>query len=321
MSNPRKVKGYFTKNFDLAHSSNGWHSFNCPFCGDDKNKMSIHFHYAYTKCWICGYSEHAVRFISEYEDVSIKSAKDKLKASGSLKLSPIKATVYKDSPQIHMPEGYKSISEVSGSLAERARKYLIGRGFDIDVLDTMGFGYCDNPESDYFGRIIIPFKQHGRLIYYIGRDFIGNYLRYHNPPRDQIGIGKGDVLFNADALEIFDTVFVTEGWSDALTVGQNGISTQGWSLSPKQSEQILISSCDELVFAPDAGTDGSGESFYKKALHTAIKFIGHKKIKVLNLNTFTEGKDVNELGKEVIMDLYKRTFFTDFKKIMEDILE
>ena len=63
-------------------------------------------------------------------------------------------------------------------LGQRARTYLTSRGFDVEELDMLGFGYCDEkgPDfaNDYFGYIIIPFKRRGSLFCFIGRDFIGN---------------------------------------------------------------------------------------------------------------------------------------------------
>lgn len=315
ITDPRKIKGYFNTNFDLMESSNGWSNMDCPFCGKE-GKMAINFHYAHAKCWVCGYSEHAIKFISDYEGVDISTSKKKLKSSSSLNIHKLNKAHSKEVSSVDLPNGYKSISEASGTLSERARRYLIGRGFDIDQLDLMGFGFSDDSESDYFGCIIIPFKSHGKLVYYIGRDFLGSYFRYINPSKENVGVGKGDVIFNSDSLDINSKVYITEGWSDALTMGFNGISSQGWSLSYTQVNRILNSSCDELVFLPDSGGDGR-DSFYSKALNTALQFIDHKKVKVLDLELLNKGNDVNEIGKKNILKLEEGTDYLGFEDIVK----
>ena len=111
---------------------------------------------------------------------------------------------------VEMPKGYTPILEGEGILGKRARSYLTERGFDLTVLDRAGIGYCNEHglvdkendiDEDFFGYIIVPFKRNGLLVYYIGRDYIGNFLRYKNPAVEKFNVGKGDLLFNEDALE------------------------------------------------------------------------------------------------------------------------
>ena len=84
-------------------------------------------------------------------------------------------------------------------------------------------------------------------MYYIGRDYFGNFLRYKNPSKELVGAGKGDLLSNEDALNIYDTCYLMEGWSDAVTMGRAGVPSQGWSLSAIQKKVILTSTCEEFV--------------------------------------------------------------------------
>lgn len=317
---PKQAYSYFSSKFDLKKSSQGWYAFDCPFCGDGegKRKHAVHFQYGFTKCWVCGYREGIYDFVCDYEGCKLSEAKQLLR---TIKPSNINFEVFKTSTTIStgitLPVGYNSILEGDTIMAKRARVYLERRGFDLKDLDRLGIGYCYHEEEDvpvnedYFGYIIIPFKKMGRLVYYIGRDYIGNFLRYKNPPKDACGVGKGDLLFNEDALELFDECYFTEGWADALTLGRQGISTQGWSFSAKQNERILKSSCERLVFVPDAGADNTGETFYEKAIKTAMFFAPYKEVMVLDLNQLEGGKDVNELGKEAILNIKKNTDLLD----------
>lgn len=314
---PRRAYTYFSSKFKLKKTTSGWWAFRCPFCGQlsDSMKMAVHFHYGVVKCWVCGYKESMVDFISDYEGCQISEAKRILRetepSSVNLdRLNDLKAAKVSD---VTLPYGYYSILEGENILGERARRYLSKRGFSLKELDRLGIGYVfhdkeDLPkEEDFFGYIIIPFKQQGKLVYYIGRDFIGNFLRYKNPQSGLFGVGKGDLLFNQDALEIFDECYFTEGWADALTIGRQGISTQGWSFSSIQKEIILRSSCERLIFVPDAGSDNTGETFYEKAVKLGMEFLDYKEVQVLDLNRLSGGKDVNELGKEAVLSLRKDT--------------
>jgi hypothetical protein len=94
---------------------------------------------------------------------------------------------------------------------------------------------------------------------------------------------------------------VLEGIFDALCLGKYATATNGWSMSERQHSLYLQSNCKLLVFVPDVG-------FYKEALRTASRFLGHKRVKVLNTDTLEHlGKDVNEIGAEHFAPLVKQT--------------
>ena len=322
---PQKSFTYFNSNFNLKKTSKGWYTFDCPFCGKS-HKMAVNFGIGFAKCWVCEWRGNVYEFVKDFENVSFSDAKYKIQTikPSAIKVEDIIATsnaIRQEVSGVDLPIGYKGILDGDGIMAQRAREYLMGRGFDLDRLDRMGIGYVSHkqevePSDDYFGYIIIPFLSMGELVYYIGRDFIGNFLRYKNPLKEQTGVGKGDVLFNEDALHLYETAFIVEGWADAVTIGENGVSTQGWSLSQRQKRLIMSSEVDRLVFVPDAGVDGTGKSFYEKALESATSFINSgKEVYVLDLNVLDSGKDINELGKDVIMGLYNSSEPMDFETI------
>jgi len=236
----------------------------------------------------------------DYEDVKYVAAK---KLLAKTPVADIELNALEHLPkgttlsEVDMPFGWKSILEGKGMLAKRARNYLTERGFDLEMLDMMGFGYCDEEAEEegenFFGRIIIPFKISGRLVYYQGRTFIDDFLRYKNPPTDAFGVGKGDLVFNEDALAIRKTVCVIEGWADAVTIGKAACSTQGWKLSATQKSKFLMAECENLIFVPDKG-------FYVAAVKTAMNFMEEKKCYVVNVDNICpdqpDKKDVNEFG-------------------------
>lgn len=331
---PRKAFDYFDSNFILKKSTKGWWILDCPICLNENRKFAVHFHYGIAKCWVCGYKTNIVKFVSENEMCSYFQAIDILnnRTTRAIELDYTVDTPIRigNGKYIEMPKGFHTLLEGDGVIATRARNYLTGRGFDVEDLDFEGFGYCNQQCSekelqegmeDFFGYILIPFKVRGRLVYYIGRDFIGNFLRYKNPSKEKFGVGKGDLLFNSDALNIYEECFLLEGWADAKTLGDNAMSSQGWSLSETQKSVINSAEvCKSLVLVPDAGKDGEGVLFYEKALQLACEFIDDFKIKVINLNSLEQGKDVNEIGRQRVLDLIEETPYLSFSEIMKILI-
>lgn len=331
--NSRKAYNWFVKNFLLKKSTNGWYAFDNPFDPDGfgKRKMAVHFKWQLVKCFRTGYREYIIDFVSDYTGYKYQDAKMVLENEEEAEidlnfLEEVRGGI-REYSSLELPAGYKSIMEGEGILGQRARNYLTGRGFDLEDMDRLGFGYCDETgpdfKNDYFGYIIIPFKKRGVLFYYIGRDFIGNELRYKNPSVDDIGVAKSDLFYNEDALELRKKVYLTEGWSDAATMGKAGIASLGWSLSNEQKGKILKSDCEELVIISDVGTDNKGISYYEKAVRLSMDFVEHKKVKVLNysdLDYHLVGKDTNEIGKEKTLNLEKNTDYMTYGRALEIII-
>ncbi len=325
---PYRVYAYFKDNYVLGKKSpKGWYPFDCPFCGGVK-KMAIQVEWGYTKCWSCGAASNVCQFVEETENCDYHEAKRilwNIKPS-SLDLDILSDIVVEHGvSEVTLPDGWQSILDGTGVLGDRARRYLEKRGYDLEILDFKGFGYCNKHDEhfgtdkadstkDFFGYIIVPFKRDGVLSYYLGRDYIGNFLRYKNPPSDWVGVGKGDVIYNEEALHLYKTIYTVEGWSDAEMIGKRGTATLGWSLSKPQMDKYHKSAASNLVFIPDAGKDkATGQTYYQKAVQTATAFLEtRKKIFVVDLNVpeldkyknkdGERAKDVCEIGWPVVRE-------------------
>ena len=312
MIDREKVYTYMDKfHGPIEQSTNGWYSASCPICGK-KNKFAINFNYLTGKCWTGCFSGFLIDIIRIYHgSITYFEAKE-LIDSMEPSLLHIPAAVNRAAKsKIALPRGYHSILEGDGNLAERAREYLIGRGFDLNYMDRIGVGYVTtqdpNPVNDYFGRIIIPFKREGILSYFIGRTFIDDYMRYKNPAKEVCGVGKADLLFNEEALYIEPKVYITEGWACAATIQRAGISQQGSTPGVIQRNMILKSPVKEVILVPDA-------NYYMQGLTTAKYFMQYKKVKVINLAYFEKagiGKDVNEIGVENLIAQEAKTPWVD----------
>lgn len=332
--NPHKVHAYFSDRFILGKMSpKGWMAFDCPFCGGNK-KCAVSFEIGYVKCWVCGAASNICEFVEQIESVDYFGAKAILtgyKAS-SIDLELVSdVVVSKGHNEVTLPDGWQSILDGQGMLGDRARATLEKRGFDLEALDFKGFGYCNQHykglpgedertirNKDFYGYIIVPFRKDGVLCYYLGRDFIGNFLRYKNPPSDWVGVGKSEVIYNEEALHLHKTIYTMEGWSDAEASGKRGTATLGWGWSKTQIDKYLKSPASKIVMFPDAGADKStGQTYYQKAVHTAMTMLDTEKtLYVVDLNdeyfdqfTNADGsraKDICEIGWEHAYKFYKK---------------
>jgi hypothetical protein len=291
--------------FDAVHgplrpSTNGWYEGVCPYCAD--LKLAVTFEYNLVKCWKhCFDRQFIIDFIQDIEGVRRFEAYEILESYES---KPLDYTFtghgQVEVSEVILPEGYKSLLRGEGVLGDRARNYLNGRGFDLEHLDSIGVGYVAE-HGDYFGYLIIPFHRDGKLVYFIARDFTGNFLRYKNPKVEDFGIGKSEFLFNEAALHLYGTIFLTEGWADAATIGRAGVSYQGLDLSKLQTTMILKSPVEEVIIIPDVGAYASG-------LKQGQKLYEHKKVKVVDLSPHKDiGKDMNEIGRERVKELIHET--------------
>jgi DNA primase len=316
----RKAYSYFKQRWALKKSTNGFYDMKCPFdchdCGT-KRKFHVNFQWDRVGCWKCPYTARIVDFVMDVEGVPYGEAKLVLhnqEIIGNVEAEVLESVKVLKQSSVDMPHGFNALLDGEGVLGVRARNYMAGRGFDLEALDKKGFGYCNShteeKEDDYFGYIIIPFKYRGSLQYYIGRDYLETqFLRYKNPPTTAFGIGKADLVYNMDALDLCDEVFISEGAMDAETMGDAGIATLGWSISPGQHQMIMRSKVKRLVFCPDKRN--ATEDFYKMAVKAALKFIDQKECYIINTDGILpdqpQKKDINALGRDLFLDARERT--------------
>lgn len=324
--NSKKAYNYFVSNFQLQKSTKGWYRFNFPFDNaHDDMSGSVNFNFLMVKDHRSGYSKSVVNFIMELEDMAYREALEFIENFTESSVTFYKETI-KSVSKVNLPLGFKSFILEDTRIARRAKEYVESRGFDAEVLDSRGFGYVFNssvPEdvTDFTGYIIVPFKSNGKLVYYLGRDFCGNEPKYLNARSENVGVGKADLLYNEDALNIYEEVFIVEGWACSETIGDNSCATLGWNISRKQKSKIIKSSCKRIIIVPDKGLlEGSTLTFYQKALQVGLQFIDYKEVYVINIEEVdSDGKDVNDIGKDLIYKQYKKTEKLTYKLAIDNL--
>ncbi len=289
--------------FDYRH---GWMKSRCPFCGKEM-KFGINLGLNRTNCFRCGEHPSAVDLVMHLEGLERYTDVVRFLENEQFSGYVFKEEAFelKGRKELYLPEGFKLLNQGTSTLAKSARAYVKRRGFDIDTVSKMGWGY--GTKGKYFGYLIIPFHEKGQLTYFNARLFIGNGPRYNNPDTSESGLGKSFIIYNKDALEMYKTVFICEGAINAQTMGERGIASGGKAISRYQINEIIKSPVERIIilFDPDAKHN---------AIDLALKLVQYKKVKVVFL---PEGKDVNDLGRKETLRRVYQVHYQDYQELLQ----
>lgn len=302
-----KLLTYFTKRLGVFKYRHSWYRVPvCPYCHRE-NKMGINFSMWRTNCFRCGAHPSPIQMAMDIEGFTEYSELLKLLNNGEyteLTFKEDKIELSERKP-IFLPEGFRNISEGRSQLARSMRSYIKKRGFTVEGLSKQGVGYCT--EGKYFGYLIIPFTYQGNLRYYNARLVIGNGPRYNNPDKDVTGLGKEFLIYNHDALEMYNSCFICEGAINALTMGDRAIATMGKHVSRYQLNELIKAPCKRYIILLD-------HDAWQYALDLALKLVNYKKVKVIY---FEDERDVNDLGKKKVLNLIYKSRYLSYQQIIK----
>lgn len=310
-----QLYSYFIERLNVKENTKNWLVGDCPHCGK-KKKFGINVHINMTNCFVCGVKATPLNLVKQLEEyntfnevMNLLNKYDSFSIDISDSLRDQNET-HEDKIKIvqALPKEYKLIGLYDSKLEKIARAQLKKRGFSVNRAMMLGIGYCGTGE--HAQRLIIPFYQGGKIVYYNSRSLLKIGVKYKNPDEESFGIGKGHVIYNYDALNFYNKIWLFEGVFNAITIGSNATATGGKILSPWQIDQYLKSKCKKLVIALD-------DDAYAEALRLALKFGPYKMIKILK---FPKGKDANDLGRKATMKLEKKTPYMTYKEIYSEYL-
>lgn len=300
---------YFIRKLGAFDYRKGWMKSTCPYCGRE-NKFGINLSQNRCNCFRCGEHPSTISLIMYLENT--QSFTEVLQILNSddytgyvFKEEKVEIKSQKD---FFLPEGFKNIKMGDSTLAKSARNYLKKRGFDIDRLSLKGWGYCN--KGKYLGYIIIPFIEHGKLVYFNARLYMGAGPKYNNPEVDVTGLGKSFIIYNADALEMFRTIYICEGVINAETIGENGIATGGKTIARYQVNRLIKSQVERFVILLDPDAK-------KEAIDLALKLCNFKKVKVVYL---PEGTDCNDLGRRKVLEFVRKAKWKSERELLNEKL-
>lgn len=306
-----KLYNYFTTRLNLKSSTNGYLRGDCPYCGS-KNTFGIHIEKLRTNCFkSCGVPQPLglLMYIEGFSTYT--EARQFLNIQQEYEAYDRVFKVQKvERQKLELPEGYTLISLGKGKLANAARHSMEKRGFKSSALSKLGVGYT--LEGEYAGYIIFPFYREGsRLEFFQGRLFAGSGPKMKNPPEEIYGVGKSQLIYNRDAMYMYNKVYIVESITNALTLGDRAIALLGKKASTYQISEILKSPCEELVIIldPDARLD---------AIHLCMKLCPYKRIKLVYWGEpIDDGPDINDLGKAETLRRVKLAEYVNYNKLLK----
>lgn len=165
----------------------------------------------------------------------------------------------------------------------------------------------------YAGRVIIPFRDGGELVYFVARTVTNQKAKYFNPKTSSSGLKSSDILYPYDRRSKF--VIVTEGVMDAITLKLHynlpATSTQGTNISERQARLLGIHDSIVLAYDNDAAGRKGAISAYTQLIRCGYEG------KVFTCFPPSEYKDWNEvhIGKRNLRpDLAECTKLFDYKR-------
>lgn len=302
-----QLYNYFVKRLGAYKYRNGWLRVpTCPYCHREQ-KMGINLNTYRTNCFRCGEHPSPAQMVMDIEGLDTYSELITFLRNGDfteLTFTEDKVELSEAKP-VYLPEGFKLITQGTSTLANSFRKYVIKRGFNPNELARHGVGYCT--KGEYFGYLIIPFYTEGSLRYWNARLVIGSGPRYNNPPKDITGLGKEFLIYNSDALGLYNQVFICEGAINALTMGENAIATMGKSISRYQVNELIKAQAKRYIILLDPDAKD-------KAIDLALKLVNFKSVKVVYL---PEGKDCNDIQRKEVMKLIWKTRYQSYNDLIK----
>lgn len=299
-----KLYSYAIKRLGLREYRRGWLKGTCPDC-NRHDKFGINLSQNRTNCFVCGFHPSPVRLVMDLEGLSdFQETWIYLKAyEGREYLEPVVERI--ERIDTILPDGFKSLILGDSRVAIAARDYVNGRGFDSEEMAYKGWGY--GIRGKYFGYIIIPFYIGGKLIYFNGRRFIGAGPKYLNPEIEDFGIGKSLIMYNIDALALYETVYLMEGVFNAQTLGDQGVATGGKKISHYQVSMLIKSDVENVIILldPDAMED---------AVRVGLELAYHKNIKLIEL---PEDQDVNDIGQKKTLRYVDKAEWLSYNNLLK----
>lgn len=301
-----QLKTYFVKRLGAWDYKHGWMRIPvCPYC-HRVEKLGVNLSLYRCNCFRCNAHPSPAQLIMDIEGFDNYGELLHFLNKGDFndlefKEEKIELAEKKD---VYLPEGFINIKFGKSQLARSIRNYAIHRGFDIDQLSSQGVGYCN--KGNLFGYLIIPFFYGNELRYYNARNVLGSGPRYSNPNKDTTGLGKEFIIYNHDALEMYNKVFICEGAFNALTMGNNAIATMGKSISAYQVNELIKSPVERFIILLDPDAKDY-------AINLALKLVAYKKVKVVYL---PDGKDCNDLGKNKVLSYVYKYHYQDYQELI-----
>lgn len=226
------------------HCRDGWVQIRCPFCfGNEGWHLGYEFEKDWWNCWRCGFHRTWDVLLALLGSRSLaKDALSKFRGRETLRQRKKKQ---KKELVLEIPAGLQP-------LTKRARKYLVERKFDPDLLEIVWKIQSTSNFGNLRYRIYAPIYLNGQLVSWQCRDVTGNSnLRYLGQSEDKEIVNNKDTLYGIDQA-IGQSCVVVEGITDVWRLGPGAVATFGIKYRASQVAMLLNRFTSfHILFDPD----------------------------------------------------------------------
>ena len=223
---PQFIQEY--ANVELTRSGNGWRCA-CPIHGSSNPSSFLVDDKGMYYCFSCNSSGDVINFVADYDHITYNMAIEKL--ASMLNISLVDDKTYQDEKALEAKMGGKKQKGING-LPGVVQYLTEKRGFTEETIKVFELG-------GYEGKVTIPLiDPNGRTVGIAIRKFDGN-PKYINS-RNNILFDKSAFLYGLDKARrlIKDSVYVVEGYMDAISGYQMGLPTVAYCSNEIHRDQI-----------------------------------------------------------------------------------
>jgi DNA primase len=261
-----------------------------PFKSPDPG-LTLRFYFDTGKCvgYRSGFKGSIYSVVKEVTGCSIGEAKRIIGESSKYSFDDIinkkEPEKIEDKSKVFFPAFTNFLLDERDSDTYRsAYKYMRDRGITDQQIFDYKIHYCW--AGDFDNRIMIPYMQDGKFVFWQGRTFSDSGLRYAFPKREEYNCGSSDFLFGIDNIKS-DELIICEGPFDAITI--NGVALGGKSLSSNQLKLIVRKGFKKIILAID--NDKAGYEMCDKVANQLRPYVDLVRYAIPE-----GGKDWNEIG-------------------------
>lgn len=292
----------------------------CPIHGSDEGTPLVVYPQTNSYfCFACESGGDIIQFVSDYEDVSRTVAIKKLAQECNINLDSDENW----NKSVKVEEDCKRIIERSVKQLPKIHEYLKKRGFTDETINDFRLGF----DSDC---LVIPiYNEYGQPVAIAKRQF-DRSPKYINT-RNNIMYDKSALLYNLDKVikqKKKDTLYLVEGYMDAISGHQMGLSTVAYCGNEVHRDQLrtlhrTLRKIPTIVYCPDNDIEGIKRvprvrDYFKEILPRATVRVLELPDGIKDLNdALLAGIDVNTLPKTHI-DKYVLWFMLDSCKSSEE---
>jgi len=269
----------------------------------DKQKLYVTPSKNLFHCFRCGMSGNGFKFISLFEGKTIGEVIDEFNSTNPVNKVPVVSVGEFNKKVLDCVFGEEREKDIEVLLpremfpaedSPEALYYLKSRGFTLEDIKHYRLAFCF--DGKFRNRIIAPCFENGKIVYFVARSVFHDQAYKVLNPTDGT-LGKSDVVFNLDSIsDLVDSVVITEGVFDAMTVGVLGaVAIFGKKISSNQLIKIinnLVNTKNKKIYVL---LDGDARS---EAFELCKKLSSSEMFESVHLVPMQGDEDPNSIGRD-----------------------